>query len=291
MKTRIDQFSVNEVNAHQKFTEKLQQYYWNEYSELTRQQNEHKEELTKALIYASCEYAFQRWQRGVKYKYSLHPLCTIGSTSFAGGRFNMGKDLNSMLPNFPALYLAEDKDTGLQEHLGQEPIASTVHLKPREIALTNPASETIVSVSGKLDQVIDLREPKNLTNLVKIIKEFKHSAALKKQARDIKLSSKIIKTEKELQSSLLNPTWNKKPIESDVPANSQIFGYLVYDAGIDGILYPSKLTGKSCLSIFPRNFSQSESFVCLDDEAPNKSVPTKIDSSNWRICELNAQEL
>ncbi len=85
--------------------------------------------------------------------------------------------------------------------------------------------------------------------------------------------------------------WRQQPSNYDVPSNSQIFGHLVYSSGIEGILYPSKLTRKPCLVVFPRNFYGTDSYVMLDDETPHPKIPNRIDSSNWRISELNAKEI
>lgn len=87
-----------------------------------------------------------------------------------GGRFNMGEiealsppELTpthllgfSSFPMFSALYFAKDKDTALQETLGQRPVSKNSALTPQEIALTHPQSQTIVSVSGIVEIVIDI---------------------------------------------------------------------------------------------------------------------------------------
>lgn len=87
-------------------------YYWDYYSELARQRNQIQDDLKKVLIQDSISnFSFEKWQRSVKWKYGLHPLSTLGSLAFIGGRFNTGKDVNSEVPSFPALYLAIDKDT------------------------------------------------------------------------------------------------------------------------------------------------------------------------------------
>jgi len=94
-----------------------------------------------------------------------------------------------------------------------------------------------------------------------------------------------------MAKDLLSPDWRKKPSIYDIPANSQIFGHLIYTAGIDGILYPSKLTEKPCLAIYPRNFPGSDSFIQMDDELPHENVPKKIDESNWQVCDTEAKKL
>ena len=68
----------------------------------------------------------------------------------------------------------------------------------------------------------------------------------------------------------------------DVPYSSQIFGQLVAEAGIDGILYPSKFTGKDCLAIFPQNFDDSSgSFLELDGDLPPVVKIRRLDAKTW----------
>jgi hypothetical protein len=101
----------------------------------------------------------------------------------------------------------------------------------------------------------------------------------------------VIKKADDLLEILLHPDWRQAPSIGDVPSNPQIFGHLVYTAGIEGILYPSKFTGELCLAVFPRNFVGTDSFVALDDEAPHLKVPTRIDANSWSLCELTAKEI
>lgn len=262
------------------------------YAELAHQRNQIQDELKKILIQASRDnYQFERWQRAVKWKYGLHPLSTVGSLTFSGGRFNTGKDVNPAVPYFPALYLAADKDTALQETLGHVEVKDS-KLSAIELALTNPQSEVIVSVSGQLEKVFDLRAAANLKSFTNKIKGFKLSTALKESAKRLGLDKpRIIQTPRELLDTLLAENWRVAPAIGDVPANSQIFGHLVYQAGIEGILYPSRLSGKDCLAIFPRNFANTSSYIKLDDEPPNAEVPRQIDGTNWRLCELSQKEL
>ncbi len=187
--------------------------------------------------------------------------------------------------------MATDKDTALQEHLGQQNNNES-KLTPREVALTNPASETIVSVSGQLDKVFDLTNEKNLFPFTKIINKFVISNKLALMAKKLRIPKpEIIKTPTKLLKTFLDPNWRERPNNFDIPSNSQIFGHLVYTAGIEGILYPSKFTDKLCLAIYPRNFPNTDSFILIDDELPHNKVPKRIDGTNWRICELNANEI
>lgn len=288
----LESGTLADMRAAKQITAALVKYQWDYYSELAHQRNAIQDEIKKALVQTCIPYSLQKWQRALKYKYSLHPLSTVGSLTFIGGRFNTGSGVNTEVPTFPGLYLAADKDTALQEHLGQEPISESSELTAREIALTNPTSETIVSVSGKLDNVFDLTVANNLNPFVDLIKNFKLSNELKAAARKLSITSPgIVKDSDKLRETLLCRDWRQLPSNYDVPSNSQIFGHLVYSSGIEGILYPSKFNGKECLVVFPRNFVGTDSFIMLDDETPHPKIPNRLDGSNWRVAELEIKEI
>lgn len=279
--------TLNGLKASKQRTKALLKFYWNGYAELAHQRSLIADHLYESLIQTSISYELNHWQRAVKYEYGLKPLSTVGSLQFTGGRFNTGRDVNSEVPVFPALYIAENKETALQEHLGQEPIVSNSKLTPLELTLTNPSSETIVSISGKLDKVFDLTRLNTLVPFVELIKNFHISKSLQREARKLRVPApNIIKTPEQLTDSLLLSTWRAEPTSADIPAPSQVFGHLVYSAGIEGILYQSKFTKKLCLALFPRNFSKTDSYIKLDDRTPHSTVTTKIDAQNWRETEL-----
>jgi RES domain-containing protein len=285
----LEQGSLASLKAEKKRTEALLEYYWKFYSELAFQRNARQEEILRALR-ENCvaSFEFKNWQRAVKYKYSLHPFSTVGSLTDPGGRFNIG-DVNANVPQFPALYIAVDKETALQEALGQSETGS--ELTALERALTNPQSATIVSVSGKLERVFDLRNEKSLKDFVAIIKDFTLSEPLLELADNLNEGRpELIRTTRLLLDSLLDPEWRVSPTRYDVPANPQVFGHLLYQAQIEGVVYPSKFTSKECIALFPHHFQHSTSFVQLDHEPPHQNVPRRIDSSNWKICDLTATE-
>ncbi len=181
----------------------------------------------------------------------------------------------------------------MQEHLGQVDFPGS-QLTAAEMALVNPSSETIVSISGQLDTVFDLTQANNLIGFVELIKHFTLSDELLFFPKTKKLiipKLEIINTPQLLLESLLDPKWRLLPSNYDVPSNSQIFGHLIYQAGIEGIIYPSKFTNELCLIIFPHNFPGTDSYLLMDDEAPHENVPKRIDSNNWRICDLAFNEL
>ncbi len=282
----LEQGTLIELKNAKKRTAAHLRYYWNYFSELAYQRGRIEDEIGQSLN-ESCtrDFELKRWQRVVKYKYSLHPLSTEGSVRRIGGRFNMGKDVNPNLPSFPALYFAIDKDTALQETLGQVEVEGS-DLSPRELALMSPKSETIVSVSGRLEHVLDIRTTTSLRKFTDLIKNFELSRSVISQARLLGQGvPEIVTTPSKLRESLLLERWRALPMLFDVPSNSQIFGHLVFTAGIEGIVYPSKLTGRDCVSIFPRNFAGTSSFVELDDPAPDGVVATRMDDTNWRLFE------
>ena len=290
--TLLEQGTLEDMRTAKEFMAALLKYHWGYYSELALQRSQIQDELTKSLIQPCLSnYRFTQWQRAVKWKYGLHPLSVVGSNTYIGQRFNTGSDVNSEVPSFPALYLACDKDTALQETLGQVD-ENHSGLTPRELALTNSQSEVIVSVSGELEKVFDLREASNLKQFLSLIKGFRLSDALKESARLLgQPEPQLVTSARLLLDTLLANEWRVHPSTYDVPANSQIFGHLIYQAGIEGILYPSKLTGKDCLAVFTHNFAVSSSYINLDDEAPHAKVPRRIDSTNWRVSDLSAGEL
>lgn len=291
IKYLLEKGSLKDIRRAKKFIDERLKYQWQYYSEVAHQRNQVHDELIKVLIQSSKSFRFEKWQREVKWKYSLHPLSTTGSLAFIGGRFNAGIDINSAISSFPALYLAVDKDTALQETLGLTEVDDS-RLSARELALINPQSEVIVSVSGELEKVFNLTDASNLDTFVELTKRFKLSPALIELAKHLGLPRpRIVKRSKDLLDTLLLEDWRKAPMIGDVPSNSQIFGRLIYQAGIEGILYPSSLAGKDCLAIFPNNFAVTSSYIMLDDEPPHASVPSRIDGTNWRICELSAKEL
>ncbi|MBS0637793.1 MAG: RES domain-containing protein, partial [Verrucomicrobia bacterium] len=227
---------------------------------------------------ASGPYEFTGWQRQVRYKYSLSPLSPKGSLIEPGGRFNI-PDMNpDQIPPFPSLYIAEDKETTLQE-AGQQP-TDTSELSPLDLALIKKDSISIVSVSGKLASIIDLHQPDKLKSFLNLIKGFSIPKTILQTAKKIGLDDPLtVQSVNALLESLLEPNWRAMCMQLDVPANCQIFGQLVANAGICGILYPSKFTKKKCLAIFPQNFD-SEDYVVVDGDTPVGAV-SRLDAKAW----------
>jgi len=278
----LDQFSLGDIKEWARRRDKFLAYHWEYYSCLAYQRSQildqFKSELRKI---SSGPWPFSKWQRAVKYKYSLEPLSARGSLVDPGGRFNVGDIDPLKFSPFPALYLAQDRDTAMQELLCQQDIPSEI--SPHELALLKPDSISLVSISGSLDQVIRLEDPDKFADFVKIFQNFRIPNHIAAMAREIGfLVPAVIRDGQELLFYLLEPNWRLTPMQFDVLAPCQIFGQLAMEAGIEGIIYLSKFTGKECVAVFPGNFGASDSFVQLDDEAPAEAKLRRLDSSNWQ---------
>lgn len=275
----LDSGLIADIPKSRALYEQLGQFHWEYYSELAYQRNRIYDSLKSSLRERAAPFELSKWQRVVKYKYALHPLGTNGSVVELGGRFNIGEIDTTRYPVFPALYLASDKGTALAELLGR---STSRDLTPEEVALTKPDSIAAVSVSGHLDAVLDIRDSSNLAAFVALIKGFRLSSSLKSKASKLGVPLKIITTARELTAILHAPEWRNWPALFDTPAVPQIFGRIVLDAQVEGILYRSVLTEKPCLAIYNQNFQNSSSYIELDDPVPPELTVRRLDSSNCK---------
>lgn len=281
----LDQYSSKDINKFNEIRDKVLKFHWDFYSNLAFQRSRVQDQIRETL-HQACEknFEFTRWQRTVRYKYSNEPLSVVGSLKDqAGGRFNIGDINPSQFPSFPALYIAQDRETCLQELLCQ-------HINPKQsqdafdFALASKESISHLSISGKLGSVINLNEIDRLEPFLDLFKDFNIPDHLKKTANELGIAEPLlIKTVSKLIKVLRDPAWRKAPMQFDVPATPQIFGQLVNEAGIEGILFNSKFSEKECLAIFPQNFDESSgSFVELDDAAPKETKIVRWDAHTWQ---------
>lgn len=278
----LDQFSLEDIGRWTNHRDKILRYHWEYYSSLAYQRSRVTDGIRAALQGASNgPLEFKGWQRVVKYKYSLDPLSVAGSLSDIGGRFNIGDIDTARFPAFPALYIASDKTTALQEAFGQETKPDAA-ISALDAALVAPNSISAVSVNGYLERVINLNFPERLKQFVDAIKEFVIPGHLTEIAKREKWGTPaLVQSVPLLIQNLLDPNWRQLPMHYDVPANSQIFGQLVANAGIEGIIYPSKYTNKDCLAVFPQNF-ENDSHILLADEPPPEIHHRRLDEKTWR---------
>lgn len=76
----LEQGSVGELIANQQRANLYRKNHWKQFSEMAFQRSGIQDRLLQAL--SECctpNFSFERWQRAVKYKYSLNPLSTVGS--------------------------------------------------------------------------------------------------------------------------------------------------------------------------------------------------------------------
>jgi hypothetical protein len=278
----LESGQIEDIARSKAGLEALLKFHWEYYSELAFLRSNVYDSLKGSLLGPAKPFQFSKWQRAVKYKYSLDPLGTKGSRLEPGGRFNIGAVDPTRFVVFSGLYLGFDKRTALAELLGRDD--SDGSLTPEELALTKPNSVAVVSVSGNLESVFDVRNSKDLAGFVDLIKEFQLSPALKRKAKKLGLPVSrltLVRTVDLLQKELLKSNWRLWPMQFDVPSPSQIFGQIAMDAGIEGILYTSALTEQPCLVVYPPNLANSPSYVELDDPAPSETVPRRIDADTY----------
>ncbi len=282
IKILLDAFSVDDIRAWAAFQDKILRFHWDYYSNLAFQRSKVVDQIKSTLLEAAeGPFVFSTWQRVVRHKYSLEPLSVEGSLVDPGGRFNIGEINPTQFPPFPALYIASDKKTALQEMLCQK-IKTGQEQQALEFALASPTSIASVSLSGSIDSYINLRNPEKLQSFVDYIKGFTIPNHLIKTSKEIgSPSPQLIQNVTKLLDSLLDTNWRSWPMQLDVPHTCQIFGQIVAETGIEGILYPSKFNERDCLAIFPQNFEEDGSYVQLDDEAPAETRVDRLDAQSW----------
>lgn len=289
----LEEGSLQSLIEGKKLSQAYIKYQWDFYSELAYQRSLIQDQLVESLQESTVTgYRFDAWQRVTRWKYSGHPFSTVGSLVSWGGRFNIGRDISpsATLKTFQALYLAQSQATAQVEGLGSGVTNSPLSIE--DIALANKSSFTCVSVSGAMDRMLDLTNKATLVKFAKLISKFKVPKSIIDSAAQLNIPPPtLIKSPGPLLKSFLVESWRKEPSQFDIPANGQIFGQLVYLAGIDGIIYPSSKTGEKCMAVYPSNFDGRNSYLKLDDEPPEKWTPRVISSENFTLCERTSDEI
>lgn len=276
----LDRFSEKDLRQWKRQAELLREYRVKEYYYLESLRAVHKEKITIALTSAQLSRLdVKGWIRIVDYKYSLEPLSAIGSL-YVSGRFNVGRDVDpDVFPAFPALYVAEDYDTAYAEKFtaGQQNLGSE-GLAGHELALRKPASFSSVAVKGVLYNVFDLRNARTLRAFAKVVRKFELSTELKEMAKAVGNEGPYIaRAPADFKKSFLAENWRFWPMQYDLPANPQIFGRLLLDAGFDAVVYPSTKGAGDCVAVLIDNLMASGSFLELADDAPPGVTTKRLD--------------
>lgn len=237
--------------------------------------------LESMRLCSTSNFSAVGWSRIVDYRYSLDPLSTLGSIKGIGGRFNVGAGLSpGVFTAFPALYCAEDYATAYLEKFGSTEVPQAKSLSGADFALRTPGSFTQIRLNLKLENVLDISDHAILKPIVEILRSFEMPKNVTQTARKLGLKRApwLIRSSHSLQKQLLHSNWRARPMQFELPGNSQIFGRWVAAAGVHGILFPSTrdLT-KRCLALFPQNWGGSTSFLEIADTVPTGTRTARID--------------
>lgn len=280
----LDRFSQNDLRGWQRLSDGLTTFQYKLYFELEAQRAAKYERLLDTLRSNSTTFEFEGWVRATPFVYSLDPLSPKGSLKQIGGRFNIGEDVNSaQFPPFGALYLAEDFNTALCEKY-QMAESETVHGLTREdFALIPRQSMTFVYVRGVLNSVLDLTSNRSIRDFVKETKKFTLSAEVVRMARSLGLKDPyVLTTAKQVLNDMFRQDWRVLPQQADVPSNSQVFGRMLKDAGVEAVLYSSTKGPKRCLAAFVENFEGTASQIELQPGYPAEVKESALNSDTWK---------
>jgi hypothetical protein len=272
----LEKVSKKSLTQWNEYSDAVKEYFYQNYIYYAQKRSEMLSDLSESLLNECIQCPVHDWQRVVSYQYSLNPLSTQGSIKNPfGGRFNIGNIEPTIFPPFGALYLAEDRDTGIKEKYGFPPSSTKQSgLTLFDINLTKKESQAIVVVSGNINVVLDLSTPKSLEKFFQHIKKIKSPKHLVQVAKKLKIEHQLttIQTFKQLYQTVFDENWRYHASLCNVPANSQTVGQIAYESGIEGILYPSTKDGKKCLAVFPRNFQNKDSYLGINPEHAPKEI-------------------
>lgn len=253
--------------------------------ELEGQRAAHAEEIRAALqSIPGISISVDDWCRQVKARYALSPLSCAGSL-ISSGRFNYGNDLDSRFPRFPALYIAEDRATAHCE-MFQIATESSGRLSAEEMNFQPSQSIAAYALAGTVHQVFDLTRAENLAPFMEVTRGFTLSSELRKMEKAFGIPARhVAQTPEQLMATVMDPNWRSYPMYADIPANSQILGSLLQDAGFEAVIYNSvRLAGGRAMAVFPRSFPNSTSMVRIRG-APDQARLTVLVSQTCKESE------
>jgi hypothetical protein len=119
--------------------------------------------------------------------------------------------------------------------------------------------------------VFDLTQPANLKSFVAIIAKFTIDSAIKKLAEQLEIRPLLLaRSVPVVLKTFFQENWRRLPMQYGLPSNPQIFGRLLYQAGYEGVLYPSVKGAGRCLCVYPHNIGQSR--IRLADQPPESTT-------------------
>ena len=281
----LNRYSDKSLQEWAKLKSNITEYWLRLHFELEAQRVQYYEELQQAIRDTKLlQYEFTGWVRIVNFQYSLNPISAQGSL-VRSGRFNYGKDIdpNQFTP-FNALYIANDETTAYEEKFSLGDPLDNGKLSEDELLLnTSPQSYSTVFVKGKLARLFDMTDSANLNAFLAIIKRFKVSKEVIELGKTIGRPTKVIvDTVDILQQTILAANWRYYPMQLNIPANGQVFGKLVLDAGLEGIMYPStKDACGICIALFPKNIGPT-SYIAIEGKIPKQVKNRRLDQRSWQ---------
>ena len=270
----VEFFSDQELRAWKSRSSEYQQYHYLWYFELEAQRAAVQPQLLDSLRGISAiSVDLAGWGRATQYCYSHMPLSCLGSLKWVGGRFNYGLDIDSSrFTPFPALYLAEDLETGLREIQGLTRENTRAVLTPGELNLCAKNGIAWAAVKGSVHNIFDLTAVSNLKPFTEVIASFTFSKAVRDAEKRMQLQPLMVVTEpKMLHQTFLAENWRQYPVAWNTPANPQLLGHLLSLAGFEGVLFSSTRTNKMNLALFTRQFKNSSSTVEVIAPPPTSS--------------------
>lgn len=279
----LDKFSQADLRRWKALSRAFDGYHIGLFYHLEGLRHHRRQDLLGALQEASPLNKHESsWFRLVAFKYSNEFLSTVGSL-INGGRFNVGRNIDAgVIAPFPALYIAENYSTAYAEFFGASSHAPAGGFSGEEFSLQAKSSFTAVKLSFSLSNVFDLTKTKNLESFTNIVTKFKIPQELKTQAQSVGITqSWLVRNAAELKKTMLEPNWRYYPAQYGIPANPQILGRLIRDAGFEAIIYPSTVGLGKCIAVFPENLAHSNSFVELMDDPPSSVKLRRLDRQSW----------
>lgn len=98
---------------------------------------------------------------------------------------------------------------------------------------------------------------------MEVTKRFVLSTELRQMERAFRIPARqVAQTPEQLMATIMDRNWRAYPMYADVPANSQVLGSLLQDAGFEAVLYASvRRVGGRAMAVFPRTFQNSASMI------------------------------
>ena len=277
----LEHISDAELLRSRSHASRVTDYNTKLFYELEGQRAAHADAIRTALqSVPGTAVAVDDWCRQVKARYVLTPLSCAGSL-ITSGRFNYGNDLDTRFPRFPALYIAENRATAHSEmfQLATEPAGK---LTAEDMNFQPGQSIAAYALRGTVQQVFDLTRPETLQPLIDVTRDFTLSSELRRMEKAIGIPTRqVARTTEQLMLTIMDRDWRTYPMYADIPANSQVLGSLLQDAGFEAVLYPSmRLAGGRAMAIFPRCFANTTSIVRVKG-APAEARRTELSAATY----------